>query len=48
MNNAAISPATSSWDHYDQWKNLLDVNLYGVLNGQMAFVGDMIAQVLTY
>jgi len=44
INNAAISPSTSSWGHAEQWKQLLDVNLLGVLNGQLAFVPQMISQ----
>lgn len=45
MNNAGIGGPSSSWGNTEEWKRILDVNLYGVLNGQITFVPDMIAQV---
>jgi len=44
MNNAGISPPTSSWGNYENWRKLLDVNMYGVIHGQHAFLPGMIAQ----
>ena len=43
MNNAAISPDTSALGE-DNWKHMLDVNLWGVINGSQAFVPHMIAR----
>ncbi|MDQ8730158.1 SDR family NAD(P)-dependent oxidoreductase [Bradyrhizobium sp. LHD-71] len=44
MNNAGISMKTTSWGDADNWRKLLEVNLWGVINSLQAFVGDMIAQ----
>jgi len=44
LNNAGISPATSSFGNYDEWRKLLDVNLFGILHGQQAFLPEMIKQ----
>ncbi len=41
MNNAAISPNTSAIGG-DHWKHMLDVNLWGVINGTQAFAPHMI------
>jgi len=43
MNNAAISPDSSALGE-DGWKAMLDVNLWGVINGTQAFVPHMIAR----
>ena len=43
MNNAAVSPDTSALGE-DGWKHMLDVNLWGVINGSQAFVPQMIAR----
>lgn len=43
MNNAAISPDTSALGE-DNWKHMLDVNLWGVIHGSQAFVPHMIAR----
>ncbi len=43
MNNAAVSPDTSALGE-DNWKHMLDVNLWGVINGSQAFVPHMIAR----
>lgn len=43
MNNAGISLRTSSWDEPENWRRLIEVNLFGVLNGLQAFVPRMIA-----
>jgi len=42
MNNAGISSPTSSWDNAQNWRDLIEVNLFGVLNGVQAFVPGMI------
>ncbi|MEO9572531.1 MAG: SDR family NAD(P)-dependent oxidoreductase [Tateyamaria sp.] len=42
MNNAGISRPTSSWDNAQNWRDLIEVNLFGVLNGVQAFVPGMI------
>lgn len=44
MNNAGISLRTTAWSNADNWRKLLDVNLWGVINSLQAFAGDMIAQ----
>lgn len=44
MNNAGISLKTTSWSEPDNWRKLLEVNLWGVINSLQAFVGDMILQ----
>jgi len=44
MNNAGISLRTTAWSNADNWRKLLEVNLWGVINSLQAFTGDMIAQ----
>jgi NAD(P)-dependent dehydrogenase (short-subunit alcohol dehydrogenase family) len=44
MNNAAIDTGGGPWENYDRWRRLLDVNLWGVLNGVQTFAPAMIAQ----
>lgn len=45
MNNAGISGGgTGAWDAYDRWRRVLEVNLWGVVNGVQAFVPSMLAQ----
>ncbi|MEL6807104.1 MAG: SDR family NAD(P)-dependent oxidoreductase [Pseudomonadota bacterium] len=41
MNNAGISRPTTSWDNAPNWRDLIEVNLFGVLNGVQAFVPAM-------
>ncbi len=43
MNNAAISPESSTLNG-DNWQQMLDVNLWGVIHGTQAFVPHMIAR----
>ena len=43
MNNAAISPDSSTLEEAN-WRQMLDVNLWGVINGTQAFVPHMIAR----
>ena len=44
MNNAGIQVPTSALGPRDNWERLLGVNLWGIVNGCQAFVGDMIAR----
>ena len=44
MNNAGIQPETSVLGPAEVWRRLLDVNLWGVINGTQAFVPGMIAR----
>jgi NAD(P)-dependent dehydrogenase (short-subunit alcohol dehydrogenase family) len=44
MNNAGTSPGGGPWEHYDRWRRVLDVNLWGVINGVQTFAPAMIAQ----
>lgn len=42
MNNAGISIPTGSWERIENWRRLMEVNLFGVLNGVQAFAPRMI------
>jgi NAD(P)-dependent dehydrogenase (short-subunit alcohol dehydrogenase family) len=42
MNNAGISRPTGSWENADTWRQLIEVNLFGVVNGIQTFVPRMI------
>jgi NAD(P)-dependent dehydrogenase (short-subunit alcohol dehydrogenase family) len=44
MNNAGTAPGGGPWDHYDGWRRVLDVNLWGVINGVQTFTQAMIDQ----
>ena len=44
MNNAGTAPGGGPWDHYDRWRRVLDVNLWGVINGVQVFTPVMIEQ----
>jgi NAD(P)-dependent dehydrogenase (short-subunit alcohol dehydrogenase family) len=44
MNNAGTAPGGGPWDHIDRWKRVLDVNLWGVINGVQTFSPAMLAQ----
>ncbi len=44
MNNAGIGNGGGPWEHYDRWRRLLEVNLWGVINGVQSFAPAMIAQ----
>jgi NAD(P)-dependent dehydrogenase (short-subunit alcohol dehydrogenase family) len=44
MNNAGISPGGGPYDNIDQWRTLLEVNLWGVINGVQTFTPSMLAQ----
>ncbi|MCK7615312.1 SDR family NAD(P)-dependent oxidoreductase [Roseibium sediminicola] len=42
MNNAGISRPTKTWDKFDNWAQMMDVNFFGVLRGVQAFTPRMI------
>jgi NAD(P)-dependent dehydrogenase (short-subunit alcohol dehydrogenase family) len=42
MNNAGTGLGGGAWDRYEEWKRVLDVNLWGVINGIHAFVPRML------
>jgi NAD(P)-dependent dehydrogenase (short-subunit alcohol dehydrogenase family) len=44
MNNAGTAPGGGPWDHYDRWRRVLEVNLWGVINGVQSFTQAMIDQ----
>jgi NAD(P)-dependent dehydrogenase (short-subunit alcohol dehydrogenase family) len=44
MNNAGISRKTTAWTEIENWRKLLEVNLWGVINSVQTFLPDMIAQ----
>ena len=44
MNNAAIGNGGGPWENYDRWRRLLEVNLWGPINGVHVFAPAMIAQ----
>ncbi len=43
MNNAGIGPATSILGGWDGWRRIVEVNLWGVVNGSKVFAPGMIA-----
>ena len=44
MNNAGTSPGGGPWDHIDRWRRVLEVNLWGVINGVQCFTPRMLEQ----
>lgn len=42
VNNAGTGLGGGVWERYDEWKRVLDVNLWGVINGVHAFVPRML------
>lgn len=42
MNNAGTGLGGGAWERYDEWKRVLDINLYGVLHGVQAFIPRML------
>ena len=44
MNNAGTSPGGGPWEHYERWQRVLNVNLWGVINGVQTFTPAMIDQ----
>jgi NAD(P)-dependent dehydrogenase (short-subunit alcohol dehydrogenase family) len=44
MNNAGTAPGGGPWDHIERWRKVLEVNLWGVINGVQSFSPAMLAQ----
>lgn len=44
MNNAGIQPGSSTFDTERQWRRIMAVNLWGVIEGSQIFAPGMIAQ----
>ena len=44
MNNAGTAPGGGPWDNIDRWRRVLEVNLWGVINGVQTFAPAMLAQ----
>ena len=44
MNNAGTSPGGGPWEHIDRWRRVLEVNLWGVINGVQSFTPRMLEQ----
>ena len=44
MNNAGTAPGGGPFDHPDRWRHVLEVNLWGVINGVQAFTQPMLDQ----
>ena len=44
MNNAGTAPGGGPWEHIDRWRRVLEVNLWGVINGVQSFTPRMLAQ----
>lgn len=42
MNNAGIGMSSKTWEAYDAWERMMDVNFFGVLRGVQAFAPRMI------
>jgi NAD(P)-dependent dehydrogenase (short-subunit alcohol dehydrogenase family) len=44
MNNAGVGIVGGPWDRLDKWRDLMDVNLWGVVYGIQTFTPRMLAQ----
>jgi NAD(P)-dependent dehydrogenase (short-subunit alcohol dehydrogenase family) len=44
MNNAGTAPGGGPYERIDRWRMVLEVNLWGVINGVQSFVPAMLAQ----
>jgi len=44
MNNAGTAPGGGPWDNMERWRRVLEVNLWGVINGVQTFTPSMLAQ----
>ena len=44
MNNAGTAPGGGPWEHIDRWRRVLEVNLWGVINGVQTFTPRMLPQ----
>jgi NAD(P)-dependent dehydrogenase (short-subunit alcohol dehydrogenase family) len=47
MNNAGIGIGGGPWENVDRWRKVLEVNLWGVINGVQTFAPRMLAQQTT-
>ena len=44
MNNAAINGDGRPWENWERWRRLIEVNLFGMINGVQTFTAAMMAQ----
>src|ERR1700730_2168089 len=44
MNNAGTSPGGGPLEHFERWQRVLNVNLWGVINGVQSFTQEMVDQ----
>lgn len=44
MNNAGVGGGGGAWEYPDRWRRLLEINLWGVINGLQAFTSLMLDQ----
>jgi NAD(P)-dependent dehydrogenase (short-subunit alcohol dehydrogenase family) len=44
MNNAGTAPGGGPWENIDRWRRVLEVNLWGVINGVQTFAPRMLEQ----
>ena len=44
MNNAGTGISAGPWNKIDIWRRLLEINLWGVINGVQVFTPRMLAQ----
>jgi NAD(P)-dependent dehydrogenase (short-subunit alcohol dehydrogenase family) len=44
MNNAGTAPGGGPYEHIDRWRKVLEVNLWGIINGVQTFTPAMLAQ----
>jgi NAD(P)-dependent dehydrogenase (short-subunit alcohol dehydrogenase family) len=44
MNNAGVGGGGKPWENPEGWRRVIDVNLWGVVNGLQAFVPEMLAR----
>ena len=44
MNNAGVGGGGKPWENPQGWRRVIDVNLWGVVNGLQAFVPEMLAR----
>ncbi|MEM7438803.1 MAG: SDR family NAD(P)-dependent oxidoreductase [Pseudomonadota bacterium] len=43
MNNAGVGLSSHSWDNADNWRTMIEINLFGVLHGVQAFLPRMVS-----
>jgi NAD(P)-dependent dehydrogenase (short-subunit alcohol dehydrogenase family) len=44
MNNAGTAPGGGPWEHIDRWRRVLEMNLWGAINGVQSFTPRMLEQ----